>query len=33
MYKQAIREAESSGDSGKARRYKRGLATLEQVRL
>ena len=31
IYKQAIREAESAGDSGKARRYKRGLTTLEQV--
>ena len=31
MYQEAVRAAEENGESSKARRYKRGLTTLEQV--
>ena len=33
MYKHAIQNAESAGEGSKVRRYKRSLATLEQVSL
>lgn len=31
MYQEAVRAAEENGESNKARRYKRGVTTLEQV--
>ena len=31
LYKQALKQAEGAGEGAKARRYKRSIATLEQV--
>ena len=31
LYKQALRQAEGAGEGAKARRYKRSIASLEQV--
>ena len=31
LYRQALKQAEVAGESSKARRYKRSIATLEQV--
>lgn len=32
LYKQALKQAEAAGEGAKARRYKRSIASLEQVR-
>lgn len=31
LYKQALKQAEGAGEGAKARRYKRSIASLEQV--
>ena len=33
LYKQALKQAEGAGEGAKARRYKRSIASLEQVQV
>ena len=33
LYKQALKQAEAAGEGAKARRYKRSIASLEQVQV
>ena len=33
LYKQAVKQAEGAGEGAKARRYKRSITSLEQVRV